>query len=1618
MSKRRTTQLKYFHSEIYFPKEVGMTRFMMQKVTVMLIVFLAVIASLTAQISNFYAFTGGTEPYVAVSGTPVPTAIGDNVISNPIDIGFPFVYGANSYSQIKISSNGYITLGTAPGSMAVNALGSATCPVIAPLWDDTYLQGSAQYHLGGTAPNRVFTVQFAGIKWPANSVTSFNYQVKLYEDRTIEFIYGPGVGMPVGASASIGINMLPGGYNNFCSVTPGNPASASFTVENANVNSWPGANTKYTFSAPNQHNNDLAAVSLSGNQTPTVGVSYDYVVSVFNAGINAQTSYSVSLMSGTTELATVVGPALSPLATALVTIPWVPGTAGATSIRGKVSFAGDENTANNETEAMSLMVQPEGMAAITIGDGSQLARRPIDVSYRNSMFETIFPASEIPINGTLTGLTFYSDFTETCPNVQTKIWLGTTTQSSLASGWIPAYQLVQVFDGSVNYLSGQNSVNITFNTATPFTYNGGNLVMLVNRPMSTSFYSVNNRFQCQTIGTNRSRMAFSDVTTYDPNNMGTIGSASGQFPKTTFYMQTGANEPAFSIDPQSHNFGQVIINNSASQSFTVYNSGGGVLNISSIEISGSPFFSVQNPPALPIALGSGQSTTFSVQYLPSQASAHSGSVNITDDLTRITHTVSLHGTCVDPTILSLPHTQNFDSVTSPNLPLGWRKLTTGTGTVTTVSTMSFTAPNSVMMNNSNSALGPFLIAPPISSQFPMNTLKVRFMAKGASAFSLTTGVMSDPQEANTFQDVQSITLTSDWAEYSVDLRTYSGNGTFIAFKHAQGGNNRSIYLDNVRIEALLQNDLAAVSISGNVIPNIGSISNYSIGVFNRGLNPQQNYQVSLYKQGGIELATMQGPPLSGNTSAVVTIPWEPTQIENTILYAKVILASDENPANDQTANLNVSVQASATTLVTVGLGDQVSSYMPMDMSENSSLFQNIYTQSEMLHAGLITIVEFYNSFTVDVLNAPTKIWLGMTTEDNLDAGWIPASQLNLVFDGNVNYNSGVNTISIGLQEPFTLASGYNLVMMVQRPYSSQTYGSWESFRSQNHSANRSRIAGASTEIDPNNPPNGSYVNSYPKTGFYITPGAAGRLDGIVKDNENMPVANAVVRIQNGPHTLSNENGAYSFPFILASDYAVTVSAHGFYDHTSYVTVATEGITLLDFSLESRQTVMVTGRITGSDTGEEGLGDATIILSGYEDYQAITDADGSFSISGVFAEQSYEYLVEAEGYVSRSGIVEVGESDTEIQGIILAEITYMPRNVSAIVVNNHTSVDLLWLAPDPEMAGRALTGYKIWRLQLGQETDETDWVSLTPNPITLLRFTDSAWPTLPQGTFKWAVKSVYTGDLISEAALSNGLRTTGKLTGYVHNLQDEPIQGAVVSAGSYSATSLADGSFTLHLPDGSYSVVCSKEGYYNVSQHEIEIVVGETTELNFSLTPVSTTGTLSGVVRNSEMQPIVGATIVVGTYQATTVADGGYFLNLPPGAYSVTCSHEDYFSQTQDNVQINLNQTTVLNFIIQPVANEDDVQVTATRLIGNYPNPFNPHTTISYDIKDPGTVSLSIFNVKGQLIRILVDAPQSAGRHTVMWDGKDSNGAIVGNGVYQYILKTPKHHEIKRMTLLK
>ncbi|HNX38914.1 MAG TPA: choice-of-anchor J domain-containing protein, partial [Candidatus Cloacimonadota bacterium] len=425
----------------------------------------------------------------------------------------------------------------------------------------------------------------------------------------------------------------------------------------------------------------------------------------------------------------------------------------------------------------------------------------------------------------------------------------------------------------------------------------------------------------------------------------------------------------------------------------------------------------------------------------------------------------------------------------------WQKLTWGSGSVTTVTTSPFSAPNCVLMNNSNSSTGPYLIAPPVSSAYPVNTLRIRFRAKAASGFSLNVGVMSNPLDPATFTGGQIVMLSNSWTEYTVDLRNYQGTGAYIAFQHNQGGNNRSIYIDNVVIEALLQNDLASLQITGETTPNAGSTYNYSITVANRGLNTQTDYQVKLFKTGNIELASAEGPALTGNSQATVTIPWTPTTVESTQLYGKIVLTGDQNSGNDQTPSLQITVQESATTLVVIGSGNQYSNEVPVNMNAHSSLYENIYRQDEIIHAGLISIVNFYNFFTSNIPPKHTKIWLGMTDQTDLSGGWIPASQLSLVFDGEVNYPSGINTISIPLQVPYTLVQGYNLVMMVQRPLDPAVYSYWDNFACQTDTVNRARRASSTEELNPNNPPTGAFTGQFPKTGFFITPGGAGNLSG-------------------------------------------------------------------------------------------------------------------------------------------------------------------------------------------------------------------------------------------------------------------------------------------------------------------------------------------------------------------------------------------------------------------------------------------------------------------------------------------------------------------------------------------
>ncbi|MGH8004151.1 MAG: FlgD immunoglobulin-like domain containing protein [Limisphaerales bacterium] len=88
------------------------------------------------------------------------------------------------------------------------------------------------------------------------------------------------------------------------------------------------------------------------------------------------------------------------------------------------------------------------------------------------------------------------------------------------------------------------------------------------------------------------------------------------------------------------------------------------------------------------------------------------------------------------------------------------------------------------------------------------------------------------------------------------------------------------------------------------------------------------------------------------------------------------------------------------------------------------------------------------------------------------------------------------------------------------------------------------------------------------------------------------------------------------------------------------------------------------------------------------------------------------------------------------------------------------------------------------------------------------------------------------------------------------------------------------------------------------------------------------------------------------------------------------------------------------------------------LRGNYPNPFNAKTIISFALPQESRVTLDIYNILGQKVKTLVDGAMPAGYHNLEWNGTDANGLGVSSGVYLYKLKADNFTRVNRMTLLK
>ena len=126
----------------------------------------------------------------------------------------------------------------------------------------------------------------------------------------------------------------------------------------------------------------------------------------------------------------------------------------------------------------------------------------------------------------------------------------------------------------------------------------------------------------------------------------------------------------------------------------------------------------------------------------------------------------------------------------------------------------------------------------------------------------------------------------------------------------------------------------------------------------------------------------------------------------------------------------------------------------------------------------------------------------------------------------------------------------------------------------------------------------------------------------------------------------------------------------------------------------------------------------------------------------------------------------------------------------------------------------------------------------------------------------------------------------------------------------------------------------------------------------------------------------------------------------------------YYYLNQVDLDGTSARSNVIEVLLSSTAVAQQVLPTANALLQNFPNPFNPETTISFDLSQEVVVTLTIYDMAGQVVRTLVENQSMvAGHYKSVWDGRNESGAMVGSGIYFYQLNAGDFSSMKKMTLL-
>lgn len=205
-------------------------------------------------------------------------------------------------------------------------------------------------------------------------------------------------------------------------------------------------------------------------------------------------------------------------------------------------------------------------------------------------------------------------------------------------------------------------------------------------------------------------------------------------------------------------------------------------------------------------------------------------------------------------------------------------------------------------------------------------------------------------------------------------------------------------------------------------------------------------------------------------------------------------------------------------------------------------------------------------------------------------------------------------------------------------------------------------------------------------------------------------------------------------------------------------------------------------------------------------------------------------------------------------------------------------------------------------------------------------------------------------------------------------------------------------------------------YFGDPSLEVWTQAPEHTEL--VIDKINTTGEIEiGATLTDGLSPVSGAGILIfknGELLAQSSTDNDGRVSI-----AIDYNLSDNFTIVSHKDGYSTNDMPLVPEIVLDADDDDAVSLpTDFSLYQNFPNPFNPITAIRYDLPKAAQVTLSIYNVLGQLVATLVDSFESAGTHEIQWAGKDECGQSVSSGIYLAMIETDEFSRSIKMSLLK